>query len=86
MATNIPMIEALENYAKDLLQLFSQLRAGRIPPSSQLDQLDAWTRLLQQHVKAQKKQGGQYPHDIYSYDPGSKRIERYRGGQVVSTI
>lgn len=86
MATNIPMIEALEKYASDILQLLGHLRSGHMPTALRLDELEAWTRLLQQHLRAQKKLGGQYPNDTYSYNPKSKEIERRRGNKVVSTI
>jgi len=85
MATNIPMLAALDNYAKGLSKLFTILRKGVIPPASQIDEDEAWTRLLRQHIKAQKRQGGQFPNDNYRYNRVSKKIERCRDGKVVST-
>ncbi len=85
MATNIPMLAALNQYAKGLSKLFSKLRKGVIPPASQIDEAEAWTRLLRQHIRAQKQQGGQFPNDTYQYNPLSKEIERCLDGEVVST-
>jgi len=86
MATNKSTIKALHQLSTLLSRVILTLRKGRNPRSIQVDKIEAGTRLLQKHLKAQRAQGGRYPKDTYRYDKVTKKLQRKRGGQVVSSV
>ena len=44
--------------------ILSQLRSGSVIAPMQLEELEAYNRLLKKHVTAQQKQEGQYPTEV----------------------
>jgi gamma-glutamylcyclotransferase (GGCT)/AIG2-like uncharacterized protein YtfP len=86
MATNQPTIRAWGDFSNMLDNILSLLRSGSVISSNQLDELEAYNRLLKKHVAAQRKQDGQFRADAYTYHLQPKNLERWRRGNLVSEV
>ena len=86
MATNKSTVRALGNFRNIIDNVLSGLRSGSVISPTQLDKLEAYNRLLKKHLAAQRKQDGQFPKDVYIYNPKTKKLVRRRHGNLSSEV